>query len=118
MTIFNWISMLGGLAFFLYGMNIMSASLEKVAGGSMEKRLRQLTSSKTRGVLLGAGITAVIQSSSAMTVMLVALANSGIMTLEQTVPTLLGSNIGTTMTAWILSLTGINSTNLDRKSVV
>lgn len=111
MTIFNWISMLGGLAFFLYGMNIMSASLEKVAGGSMEKRLRQLTSSKTRGVLLGAGITAVIQSSSAMTVMLVALANSGIMTLEQTVPTLLGSNIGTTMTAWILSLTGINSTN-------
>lgn len=103
--------MLGGLAFFLYGMNIMSASLEKVAGGSMEKRLRQLTSSKTRGVLLGAGITAVIQSSSAMTVMLVALANSGIMTLEQTVPTLLGSNIGTTMTAWILSLTGINSTN-------
>ena len=111
MTIYNWISMLGGLAFFLYGMNIMSASLEKVAGGSMEKRLRQLTSSKTRGVLLGAGITAVIQSSSAMTVMLVALANSGIMTLEQTVPTLLGSNIGTTMTAWILSLTGINSTN-------
>ncbi len=111
MTIYNWISMLGGLAFFLYGMNIMSASLEKVAGGSMEKRLRQLTSSKTRGVLLGAGITAVIQSSSAMTVMLVALANSGIMTLEQTVPTLLGSNIGTTMTAWILSLTGINSSN-------
>lgn len=107
----NWISLLGGLAFFLYGMSVMSSSMEKLAGGKMEKTLRKLTSSKLRGVALGAGITAVIQSSGAMTVMLVGLVNSGIMTLEAAVPTLLGSNIGTTITAWILSLAGISSDN-------
>lgn len=112
MNIYHWISLLGGLAFFLYGMNVMSSSMEKLAGGKMEKTLRKLTSNKIKGVALGAGVTAVIQSSGAMTVMLVGLVNSGIMTLEQTVPTLLGSNIGTTITAWILSLAGISSTNV------
>lgn len=107
----NWIALLGGLAFFLYGMNVMSSSMEKLAGGKMEKTLRKLTSNKFKGVALGAGITAVIQSSGAMTVMLVGLVNSGIMTLEAAVPTLLGSNIGTTITAWILSLAGISSDN-------
>ncbi len=108
----NWISLLGGLAFFLYGMNVMSGGLEKLAGGKMEKTLRKLTSNKFKGVLLGAGVTAVIQSSGAMTVMLVGLVNSGIMTLNAAVPTLLGSNIGTTVTAWILSLSGISSDNI------
>ncbi len=96
-----------GLAFFLYGMSIMSDSLEKLAGGKMEKTLKKMTSSPWKGMLLGAGITAVIQSSSAMTVMLVGLVNSGIMQLSQSIGVIMGANIGTTITAWVLTLAGI-----------
>lgn len=107
MTIFNLFTLCGGLAFFLYGMTLLSASLEKIAGGKMEKLLRQMTSSPLKSLMLGIGITAAIQSSSAVTVMMVGLVNSGIMTLSQSVGIIMGSNIGTTATAWILSLSGI-----------
>ncbi|MBQ9067403.1 MAG: Na/Pi symporter, partial [Clostridia bacterium] len=110
--VYQLIALVGGLAFFLYGMNVMSSGMEKLAGGKMEKTLRKLTSNKFKGLLLGAGVTAVIQSSGAMTVMMVGLVNSGIMTLTQVVPVLMGSNVGTTVTAWVLSLTGISSDNL------
>ncbi|MBQ7355665.1 MAG: Na/Pi cotransporter family protein, partial [Clostridia bacterium] len=103
--IFNVIALLGGLAFFLYGMNVMSNGLESLAGGKLEQILKGMTSNKVKAMLLGVGITAVIQSSSAVTVMLVGLVNSGIMVLGQTIGVILGSNIGTTVTAWILSLT-------------
>lgn len=112
MSIFNLFTLLGGLAFFLYGMNVMSSGLEKMAGGRLERTLKRMTSSKLRGLTLGMGITAAIQSSSAMTVMLVGLVNSGIMQLEQTISVIMGSNIGTTMTAWLLSLSGIESNNV------
>ncbi len=101
----------GGLAFFLFGMNLMSGSLEKIAGGKLESTLRKLTSNPFKSLLLGAGITIAIQSSSAMTVMLVGLVNSGIMDLSQTIGVIMGSNIGTTLTAWILSTAGIESEN-------
>lgn len=97
-----------GLAFFLYGMSIMSDGLEKLAGGKMEKTLKKMTSSSLKGMLLGLGITAVIQSSSAMTVMLVGLVNSGIMQLSQSIGVIMGANIGTTVTAWVLTLAGID----------
>lgn len=109
MDIFNIFSLLGGLALFLYGMNIMSAGLDKLAGSKMEQILRTMTSSRLKGLLLGLGVTAVIQSSSALTVMLVGLVNSGIMQLSQAISVTMGSNIGTTVTAWILSLAGIDS---------
>ena len=109
MDIFSVIMLLGGLAFFLYGMTVMSSGLEKLAGGKLEGLLKQMTSSKLRALALGAGITIAIQSSSAMTVMLVGLVNSGIMELGQTIGLIMGSNIGTTLTAWILSLAGIES---------
>ena len=109
MDFFSLITLIGGLAFFLYGMHVMSSGLEKLAGGKLEKILRKMTSSPIKSLLLGAGITIAIQSSSAMTVMLVGLVNSGIMQLGQTVGVIMGSNIGTTLTAWILSLTGIQS---------
>lgn len=99
--------MVGGLAFFLYGISIMSSSLEKVTGGKLEKLLKQMTSNPVKSFVLGAGITALIQSSSAVTVMLIGLVNSGIMNLSQTVSVIIGSNVGTTITAWMLSLTGI-----------
>ena len=105
------INLLGGLAFFLYGMNIMSDSLEKIAGGKLEKILKTITSNKYKGLLLGLGVTAVIQSSSAVTVMLVGLVNSGLMKLSQAIGVIMGSNIGTTATAWILSLAGIQADN-------
>ncbi len=101
-----------GLAFFLFGMNIMSDGLEKLAGGKMEKTLKKMTSNRTKALFLGMGITAVIQSSSAMTVMLVGLVNSGIMTLTQSIGVIMGSNIGTTITAWVLTLTGIEGDSL------
>ena len=107
MSIFSIFTLCGGLAFFLYGISIMSAGLEKIAGGKLEKILRKMTSSPLKSLALGAGITALIQSSSAVTVMLVGLVNSGIMTLSQTVSVIIGTNIGTTITAWILSLTSI-----------
>lgn len=112
MDIFSVISLLGGLALFLYGMHIMSEGLEKLAGGKIEGILSKLTSNRFKGLLLGAVITAVIQSSSAVTVMLVGLVNSGIMQLTQAVSITMGSNIGTTITAWLLSLTGIEGDNI------
>lgn len=111
MDIFSVFTLLGGLAFFLFGMSVMSASLEKMVGGKLERTLKTMTSTPLRSLLLGAGVTIAIQSSSAMTVMLVGLVNSGIMELSQTVGVIMGSNIGTTLTAWILSLAGIESSN-------
>ena len=105
------VGLVGGLAFFLYGMTVMSNGLEKMAGGKLERALNTLTSSTTRGILLGAGITIAIQSSSAFTVMLVGLVNSGVMQFSQTVSAIMGSNIGTTLTAWLLSLAGIEDTS-------
>ena len=109
MDIFSVFTLCGGLAFFLYGMTVMSKSLEKMAGGKLERMLKRMTSNPFKSLLLGAGITIAIQSSSAMTVMLVGLVNSGVMELGQTIGVIMGSNIGTTLTAWILSLTGIES---------
>ena len=111
MTIFNFISLFGGLALFLFGMNTMSGNLEKTAGGKLEKILKVMTDKPIKALLLGAAITATIQSSSAVTVMLVGLVNSGIMQLGQAIGVIMGSNIGTTITAWILSLAGIDSNN-------
>ena len=112
MDLFDVFMLLGGLAFFLFGMNVMSGGLEKLAGGRLEHTLRKLTSNPLKSILLGAGITIAIQSSSAMTVMLVGFVNSGILELGQTVSVMMGSNIGTTLTAWLLSLTGISSENV------
>lgn len=111
-SIFNIFTLLGGLAFFLYGMNVMSTGLEKLTGGKLEKALKKMTSNKFKALLLGMGITIAIQSSSAMTVMLVGFVNSGIMTLEQTIGVCFGSDIGTTLTAWILSLAGVEGDNV------
>lgn len=111
MDVFSIFTLFGGLAFFLYGMNTMSSGLEKMTGGKLEKALRKMTSNKYKALLLGAGITIAIQSSSAMTVMLVGFVNSGIMELGQTIGVIMGSNIGTTLTAWILSLAGVKSSN-------
>ena len=112
MDIFSVLTLCGGLAFFLYGMHTMSKSLEKMAGGKLERLLKQMTSNPFKSLLLGAGITIAIQSSSAVTVMLVGLVNSGVMELGQTIGVIMGSNIGTTLTAWILSLTGLESENV------
>ncbi|MCI9137270.1 MAG: Na/Pi cotransporter family protein [Lachnospiraceae bacterium] len=111
MDIFGFLSLIGGLALFLYGMNVMGGGLEKLSGGKLERVLEKLTSSPWKAVLLGAGVTAVIQSSSATTVMLVGFVNSGIMKLSQAVGIIMGANIGTTITSWLLSLTGIESGN-------
>lgn len=111
MDIFNIFTLLGGLAFFLYGMTVMSSGLEKVAGGKMEQLLREMTSNPVKSLVLGLGITVIVQSSSAVTVMLVGLVNSGIMNLTQAIGVIMGSNVGTTVTAWILSLSGIESDN-------
>ncbi len=109
MDIFSLFTLCGGLAFFLYGMTTMSKSLEKMAGGRLERLLKRMTSNPIKGLILGAGITIAVQSSSAVTVMLVGLVNSGVMELGQTIGVIMGSNVGTTLTAWILSLTGIES---------
>lgn len=109
MDIFSVFTLLGGLAFFLYGMNVMSSGLERMVGGKLERVLKSMTSNKLKSLALGAVITIAIQSSSAMTVMLVGLVNSGIMQLSQTVGVIMGSSIGTTLTAWILSAAGIQS---------
>jgi phosphate:Na+ symporter len=98
MDIFSIFTLMGGLAFFLFGMNVMSSGLEQLAGGKLEQLLRKMTSNRFKSLLLGVGITAVIQSSSAVTVMLVGLVNSGIMQLGQTIGVIMGSNIGTTVT--------------------
>lgn len=109
MTFFDFLTMLGGLALFLYGMNVLGEGLSQASGGRMERILEKLTSSPLKAVLVGAGVTAVIQSSSATTVMVVGFVNSGIMKLEQAVGIIMGANIGTTATSWILSLAGLDS---------
>mgnify|MGYP003571272762 CR=1 FL=1 len=110
MDIFSIFTLCGGLAFFLYGINLMSSGLEKVAGGRLEGLLKKMTSNPVKSFTLGAVITAIIQSSSAVTVMLIGLVNSGIMNLSQTVTVIIGANLGTTITAWLLSLTAIQET--------
>ena len=105
--LFKIITLLGGLALFLFGMDIMGKALERQAGGKLQTILAKMSSNVFKGFLLGLGVTAVIQSSSATTVMVVGFVNSGIMTLKQAVGVIMGSNIGTTVTAWILSLSGL-----------
>jgi len=112
MDIFNFLNLLGGLALFLYGMSVMGNGLSKMAGGKMETILERLTTKGIFAVLLCAGVTAVIQSSSATTVMVVGFVNSGIMKLSQAVGIIMGANIGTTITAWMLSLTGIKGSTV------
>ena len=107
MTVFNLFSLLGGLALFLFGMDIMGKALEKQAGGQLQKILSKLTDNPLKGFFLGLGVTAVIQSSSATTVMVVGFVNSGIMELHQAIGIIMGSNVGTTVTSWILSLSGL-----------
>ncbi|MDY3861629.1 MAG: Na/Pi cotransporter family protein [Ruminococcus sp.] len=112
MDIFSVFSLLGGLALFLYGMNILGDGLEKLSGGKLEKTLEKMTSNTMKGFLLGAAVTAIIQSSSATTVMVVGFVNSGIMKLKQAIGIIMGANVGTTITAWILSLSGIQGDSL------
>ncbi len=112
MSIFNVLNLVGGLALFLFGMNFMGDALEKRAGGTLQTVLSKITSNKWKGLLLGLAVTAVIQSSSATTVMVVGFVNSGIMALSQAINVIMGANIGTTVTAWLLSLTGIESDNI------
>lgn len=111
MDFFDVLSMLLGLALFLFGMSLMGDSLAAASGGRLEKILEKLTNNPLKAVAMGAAVTAVIQSSSATTVMVVGFVNSGIMKLNQAVGIIMGANIGTTITAWILSLTGIESSN-------
>ncbi len=112
MTIFDFIAFCGGLAFFLYGMHVLSAGLEKTAGGKMQSILQKITDNRFKGLAVGTVVTAVIQSSSATTVMLVGLVNAGLIAFPQTISVVMGSNIGTTVTAWLLSLAGISSKNV------
>lgn len=109
MTFFDLLTMIGGLALFLYGMSMLGDGLAKASGGRLEKILEKLTNTPLKAVLMGAGVTAVIQSSSATTVMVVGFVNSGIMKLQQAVGIIMGANVGTTITAWILGATGIDS---------
>lgn len=111
-SIFDLLTLTGGLALFLYGMQLMSESLEKLSEGRLLSVLENLTNSRLRAVLLGTGVTAVIQSSSATTVMVVGLVNSGMLTLSQSVGVIIGANIGTTVTSWLLGLAGIESGNI------
>ncbi len=112
MSIFDVLTLIGGLCLFLFGMNVMGDALERRAGGSLKKVLARLTKNKLAGFFTGLAVTAVIQSSSATTVMVVGFVNSGIMTLKQSIGVIMGANIGTTVTAWILSLGGISSDNV------
>ena len=112
-VIVSLVMLLGGLAFFLYGMNIMSTGLERMAGGKLETILKKASSNKVKGMALGAGVTAVIQSSSATTVMIVGLVGSGIMALPQTIGMLMGTNIGTTITPWITALAALGGDGSD-----
>ena len=112
MDIFALLTLIGGLAFFLYGMNLMGKGLETLSGSRLQGILEKMTSSTVKGVLLGLVVTAIIQSSSATTVMVVGFVNSGIMQLSQAVGVIMGANIGTTATAWILSLTSIQGDSL------
>ncbi len=112
MTVFDTLALIGGLCLFLFGMNIMGSSLERCAGGKLQNLLEKLTTNKFTGLLTGIGVTSIIQSSSATTVMVVGFVNSGLMTLKQSINVIMGANIGTTITAWILSLGGIQGDNL------
>ena len=112
MDIFNVLTLIGGLSLFLFGMSVMGQALERRAGGQLRTLLGKLTDRKIAGLLTGMGVTAVIQSSSATTVMVVGFVNSGIMTLKQAINVIMGANVGTTVTAWLLSLAGIDSGNL------
>ena len=107
MDFFSVLTLIGGLAMFLYGMDIMGDGLKKLSGSKLEKILETLTSNKLKGFLLGLVVTAVIQSSGATSVMLVGFVNSGIMKFAQTISVTMGANVGTTVTAWILSLSGM-----------
>ncbi|MBE7027904.1 MAG: Na/Pi cotransporter family protein [Ruminococcaceae bacterium] len=111
-SIFNILELAGGLAVFLYGMHILSEALEKKSGGRLKKILESLTSSSFKGLILGIGVTAIIQSSSATTVMVIGFVNSGIMSLSQSIGIIMGANIGTTVTPWLLSLAGIQGDSL------
>lgn len=111
MDLFSFLELIGGLSLFLFGMNIMGTGLEKSAGNKLKSLLERLTSNKLNGFLMGLAVTAIIQSSSATTVMVVGFVNSGIMTLKQAIHVIMGANVGTTVTAWILSLTGIEGSN-------
>lgn len=112
MDIFNALTMIGGLCLFMFGMNVMGQALERRAGNSLRNTLEKLTTKKIAGFLTGLGVTAVIQSSSATTVMVVGFVNSGLMTLRQAINVIMGANVGTTVTGWILSLSGISSDNV------
>lgn len=112
MDIFNILDMIGGLCLFLFGMNLMGQALERRAGGKLHSFLSKMTTNKMAGFMTGCGVTAVIQSSSATTVMVVGFVNSGIMTLHQAVNVIMGANVGTTITGWILSLGGISGDSL------
>ncbi len=112
MDIFDVLTLIGGLSLFLFGMSIMGQALERRAGGNLRQLLGKFTTNKAAGLLTGLGITAVIQSSSATTVMVVGFVNSGLMTLKQAINVIMGANIGTTVTAWVLSLAGIESSNM------
>lgn len=112
MTIFNALNLIGGLCLFLFGMNLMGQALERRAGSGLRSLLEKMTQNRLMGLLAGLGVTAVIQSSSATTVMVVSFVNSGLMTLRQSIGVIMGANIGTTVTAWILSLSGIEGSSL------
>ena len=115
MDIFDILTLIGGLCLFLFGMNIMGSALERSAGGKLEAMIGKLTTGKLSGFLTGLGVTAIIQSSSATTVMVVGFVNSGLMSLKQAIHVIMGANVGTTVTAWILSLGGISGDNLALK---
>ena len=112
MTIFNALNLIGGLCLFLFGMDLMGQALERRAGSGLRSLLEKMTQNRLMGLLAGLGVTAVIQSSSATTVMVVGFVNSGLMTLRQSIGVIMGANIGTTVTAWILSLSGIEGSSL------
>src|SRR5574344_957899 len=112
MDIFNVLSLFGGLSLFLFGMTIMGQALERRAGSELRTLLGKLTNNRWMGLLTGLGVTAIIQSSSATTVMVVGFVNSGLMTLSQSINVIMGANIGTTVTSWILSLSGISGDNI------
>lgn len=112
MDLFDVLNLIGGLSLFLFGMTLMGQALERSAGNKLKALLGRMTTNRFTGLLTGLGVTAIIQSSSATTVMVVGFVNSGLMTLKQSINVIMGANIGTTVTAWILSLAGIESSNV------
>ena len=112
MDIFHFLTLIGGLCLFLFGMNLMGQALERRAGNKLRTLLDKMTGRVMAGFFTGLGITAIIQSSSATTVMVVGFVNSGLMTLRQAIHVIMGANVGTTVTAWLLSLSGIDGSSL------